>query len=260
MQIKLIRIFLIIFITSISFSCSSTKKISTLGTVQQNDIIKDTTTQEFKLKLKKALVNYEFEGEITVNINNDEFNGNIEGSYIDKVRLLINVFGPFGIHFASIEVLQDTLKVANLWHKRYYQSKINISNNDIKLTLLDLVRKIILAEPLVDSLVLKSKKDTLYFQNTISKGIVEYNYIVSNNNLNFKKLNIDNLDIRLKYSKYKTINSNSYPMNIDFDINEPKMKIQFQLDELKELKEFGKYKPIDYNKLQKVDEINKLAK
>lgn len=260
MQIKLIRIILIIFITSISFSCSSTKKISTSETVQQQDSIKDTTTQEFKVNLKKALINYEFEGEIVVQINNDELTGNIEGGYVDKNRMLINVYGPFGIHFASIEVVQDTLKVANLWHKRFYQTNINISNSEIKLTLLDLARKIILAEPLVDSLVMKSKKDTLYFQHTISKGIAEYNYIVSNNHLNFKKLKINNLNIQFKYSKYKTINSNNYPLNIDIEIGEPKMKLQFQIDEMKVLKELDKYKPIDYNKLQKVDDINKLAK
>lgn len=261
MQIKLIRIILIIFITSISLSCSSTKKISTSETGQQQEPIMDTTTtQEFKVNLKKALLNYEFEGEIVVQINNDELTGNIEGGYVDKNRMLINVYGPFGIHFASIEVVQDTLKVANLWHKRFYQTNINISNSEIKLTLLDLARKIILAEPLVDSLAIKSKKDTLYFQNTISKGIAEYNYILSNNHLNFKNLKIDNLNIQLKYSKYKTINSNNYPLNIDIEIGEPKMKLQFQIDEIKVLKELDKYKPIDYNKLQKVDDINKLAK
>lgn len=260
LEIYIFKPVLFISIAILFFACASTNETSKSEKNMQIDTIVVSPSNQLSINLKKELTNFEFLGEVTIYINNDEMSGNIEGGYIDNNKIIINVYGPFGIHFAAIEVKQDTIKVANIWHKRYYKSIVNIKSNELKLSLLELTRKILIAEPFIEKVILDSKKDTLVFQNTFSNGSIGYNYILSNNNLNFTKLIIENYDVKLKYTKYKKINSIYYPMNIIVQTENPKLKLEFQFEELKVLKDLNKYKSIDYNKLEQVDDINKLAK
>lgn len=254
-----ISIFIVI-ITIFIISCSSMKDTSHTDNKQIVEEIKDTTSNFVTIPLRKNLANFEFQGEATIFVNDNEVGGNIEGGYVDRNQLILNVFGPFGIHIASIEVKQDTLRIANLWHKRYYQTKVEIKAEEINLSLLELARKIIIAEPLVDKVTLKKISDTLNFEHKFVNGIANYNYFLSKNSLNFKQLNVEKYNISLKYSQYKKIGTNNYPFTIYIEVNEVKTKIRLELEDIKDLKDFQKYKPIDYSKLQKVDEINKLAK
>ena len=257
---KIITILIQCIIAIIVVACSSTKESTKTELKKQDTLIQDENLNPIKVTLKKGLLNFEFEGEVTININGDEMTGNIEGGYIDKNGFYINIFGPFGIHFAAIEINKDTLKIANLWHKRFYQTIVDLQTTEFRLSLLDLARKIIIAEPFVDSIVITTNKDTLDFQTILSYGVIKYQYIQSNNNLIFSKMNIQNYDIKINYSKYRLINANNYPMNISLNVKEPKVNLQFQIEDLKSLTDLNKYKPINYNKLQKVDNINQLAK
>lgn len=251
---------LLIIFSLFLFACSSTKDTTKTDITTKTEISIDTSAKLTTIQLKKGLGNFEFSGEVIVKVNSDEFSGNFEGGYIEDDKLILNVFGPFGIHIASIEIIKDTLKIANLWHKKFYQNKININSDEINLTGLELSRKILLAEPLQNQVSLTTQKDTLYFKNNLKNGKIEYNYILTSNKLSFLELKIENNNINLVYSAYKKINDNAYPMEIVIESKDYNSKVKFELEDLKELKDKQKYKPIDYNKLQKVESIEKIAR
>lgn len=250
----------LMLVTAVMISCSSLKDTAKPDLKHQKELVQDTISKSIIVPLKKSFTDFEFEGEATIFVNNDEINGNIEGGYISKEQLILNVFGPFGIHIASIEVKGDTLKIANLWHKKYYQTKFDIKSKNIELSLLELARKLIIAEPLSDEIMINQNTDTLNFEHNFTNGTASYNYIVSSNYIYYKKLKIEHKDIKLKYSKYKKIGINNYPLQILIEVNEFNIKINLDLEDIRNLNNLQKFKSIDYSKLQKVDEINKLAK
>lgn len=254
------KIVFIIFITLVFTSCSSTKETPKNNQLKVQESKIDTSSNTKILHLKKGLINFEYKGEAIININNEEFSGTFELGYLDDIHSIINIYGPFGIHMVSIEIKSDTIKIANLWHKRYYQTHLTINSPELKLSLLKLFRKIVLAEPLIDTVVVTQLIDTLYFKNTFENAEISYTYNLSDNNLIYTNLIINEYIIDLKYNKLSKIELNSYPHNINLEVKNLNAKVLLEIDKIVELKDLNKYKPIDYNKLQKVDDINNLAK
>lgn len=257
---KIIYFLLSIVLSIILNSCSSVKDSTQKEQQMLHEKTIDTLQHIKRINLRKGLNNFESIGEVTIKVNNDEFSGNFELGYIDKNICIVNVYGPFGINIASIELKSDTIKLANLWHKTYYQTNAKIESTELNLNFLELARKILLAEPLIDSININQNTDTLYFSNSFDKGIASYKYIISTNKLYFSYVEIEKNKLNLNYNNYKKIENSYYPYNIYIEIESLKAIISFEIEELKILKEINKYKPIDYNKLQKVDDIYKLAR
>jgi len=250
-------LFLIVFI-GIFYSCSSIKDTSE----KKQSNLKEKTIDSIEtfqvLNLRKGLNNFESTGEVTININNDEFSGNFELGYINNKHCILNIYGPFGLNIASVEIKSDSLKIANLWHKKYYQTHTKIKSTELDLNYLELIRKLLIAEPLIDSIIIKNKGDTLDFSHTFDKGKASYKYIISNSNLIFSEVEIEQYQVKLMYNNYKKNDSNYYPYKLVFEIDSLNAKVTFEIEELEILNDLDKYKPIEYNKLQKVNDINKL--
>lgn len=257
------RLLTLLLFSILMWGCASTKEVK-----KDNDTLSTTSKQTsfeqqpktFIYQLKKQLESFEFNGEAAIDINGRSYNGNVEGHFIYNNTLVMNVFGPFGIQVARIEIKDDSLIIANLWHKKIYQTNLSINLFNNNLSLSSIARKFLLAEPLLDKQIDSIQKDTLEFIHSLGNHYISYTYDINNQSLNFKKIHIKDYKIKLAYSKYKKLDQSYYPYIMNITIPDEDIKLNFSWAEIKPLSQSNKFKPLDLSKLQKVDDFNLLFK
>src|SRR5690606_30233675 len=104
------KILIIILISFVAFSCKTTKKIT-----EQFD---ETKLLPF---YNKDLTSLKIEGNMDVNMPDNEASASMEVNILKLDELKMNIFGPFGIEVAQMYSNQDKFVFFNMFKGEAYQ-------------------------------------------------------------------------------------------------------------------------------------------
>lgn len=258
-KIKILKLFLFSPIIITLISCSSTKEIKRTEISKQIELSAKDTFEI--INFKKNINSLRCEGEVQYSDLQQNMSGSFELEIIRGKKLLIDIYGPFGINVARIYATPDSLFLYNLWASKYYQTSGTIDGLEFLSPFVSKFFNLLTAEPFYEkdsTLITVPLNDSLKFEKKNQLESYYFNYRREYASMSYLKYIFKNDLFEVYFRNFEFISNLHLPGKVDiYDLNR-KQQIKFKVEEFKEINNITEIKNESKPKFKRVYKFSDL--
>jgi hypothetical protein len=231
-------IFSVLLIVTLLISCSTTKEMKKEEVKQSNEkrIVIDTFEV---IDFSKKIYSLKCSGEIEIADSRQSMSGAFELKIIRNNKLIIDIFGPFGINVGRIYATKDSLFVYNLWESKYFQSEGALEGFEFLTPFATKLFNLLIAEPFLAQDSLKKVlpiSDSLGFNQKISDSN-SYRFIYRRNyeSMTYLNYNFNKSEFEVYFRKFEKYINYHLPVKIDIYDQKNKNQIKLTIDKFESI-------------------------